>query len=281
MLARHSKYFDFETPLAEAKQVIFGAPFDGTTSNRPGTRFAPALMRLDAINLESYSPYQDRDLAELKVADIGDLDLPFGNPKRVLDLVEKQSLDLLELGKIPVMIGGEHLLSLGAVRAARTVYPKLELIHLDAHTDLRTEYLGESLSHATVIRHCYDLLGPGRIHSYGVRSGLQEEFQFAKTHLDFHPFDLSAMAELKGKLAETPVYVTIDLDVLDPAFFPGTGTPEPGGVTFQELLTGLAQLKGLNIVAFDLVELSPPYDSSGISSQAACKVLREMLFISD
>ncbi|NLM19005.1 MAG: agmatinase [Clostridiaceae bacterium] len=279
MLTNHATFFGYTYGMEQAEIVIFGAPFDSTTSNRPGTRFAPALMRLDSINLESYSPYQKVDLSELKVADIGDLELAFGNARKVLEDVYIQTGKILKADKIPVMLGGEHLLTLGAVKAAFEAYPDLNLLHLDAHTDLREEYLGEKLSHATVIRHCCNLLEPKAIHSFGVRSGLREEFEFAAANLNFYPFDLDQMQELKSMIGDKPVYVTIDLDVLDPAFFPGTGTPEPGGVTFKELLRNLLHLKNLNIVGFDIVELCPPADLTGISSAAACKVLREMLLI--
>lgn len=279
MLTKHARFFDYTEDFCHSDLIIFGAPFDGTTSNRPGTRYAPSLMRLDSINLETFSPYLGMDLSKIKVADIGDLILPFGNAEKVLRIIEKQTTKILNLNKIPVMIGGEHLITLGALRAAVKKYSDLHLLHLDAHTDLREEYLGEKLSHATVIRHCFDYLGKGRIHSYGIRSGLKEEFIFAEKNLDFHPFDLSEMKNIKKEVQDKPVYITIDLDVLDPAYFPGTGTPEPGGISFNDLLTNISFFSDLNIVAFDLVELCPPHDSSGISLAAANKILREMLLI--
>ncbi|NLJ70346.1 MAG: agmatinase [Clostridiaceae bacterium] len=279
MLTNHTKFFGYDYSLEQADLAIFGAPFDSTTSNRPGTRFAPALMRLDSINLETYSPYQKIDLTEIKVADIGDLELAFGNAEKVLADIYTQTKEILVSAKIPIMLGGEHLLTLGAVRAVYEAYPDLNLIHLDAHADLREEYLGEELSHATIMRHCCNLLPPKTIHSFGVRSGLREEFEFAAENLNFHPFELDHMQDIANIVRDKPIYVTIDLDVLDPAFFPGTGTPEPGGVTFKELLDNLLYLRNLNIVGFDIVELCPPEDLTGISSAAACKVLREMLII--
>lgn len=279
MDAEHRVFFGYPYSLEEADLAIFGVPFDSTTSNKPGARYAPSVMRIDSLNLETYSPYQEIDLEEIKVADLGDLTCPFGNASKALDLVYRQTKDILDKKKIAAMVGGEHLMSLGSVKAAFEVFPDLHLIHLDAHTDLRDDYLGEKLSHATVIRRCHDLLGPGKIHSFGIRSGLREEFNFAADNLNFHPFELVQMAELEKLLGQKPVYVTLDLDVLDPAFFPGTGTPEPGGVTFRELLDNLLSLKNLNIVAFDLVELCPAADPSGISIAAACKTLREMLLI--
>lgn len=279
MLTEHTRFFDYSADSESADLIIFGAPFDGTTSNRPGTRFGPAAMRLDAINLETYSPYLNMDLTDLKVADIGDLSLPFGNAKKTIEIIRLQIEEILAKDKVAVMIGGEHLVTLGAVKAAVDLYSNLHLIHIDAHTDLRQEYLGESLSHATVIKHCFDYIGKGRIHSHGIRSGLKEEFVFAKENLNFYPFNLSALKNIKEKVQEDPVYITIDLDVMDPAFFPGTGTPEPGGVSFRELLKYIQYFSELNIIGFDLVELSPAYDNSGISVAAACKILREMLLI--
>ncbi|HHT25165.1 MAG TPA: agmatinase [Clostridiaceae bacterium] len=279
MLTNHTTFFGYTYSMEQADIAIFGAPFDSTASNRPGTRFAPALMRLDSINLETYSPYQKVDLTEIKVADLGDLELAFGNAQKVLADIYAQTKIILDVAKIPVMLGGEHLLTLGAVRAVHEVYPDLNMIHIDAHTDLREEYLGEELSHATVIRHCCNLLEPKAVHSFGVRSGLREEFEFAAENLNFYPFALDQMQELTSLLGNKPVYVTLDLDVLDPAFFPGTGTPEPGGVTFKELLQNILHLRNLNIVGFDIVELCPPEDLTGISAAAACKILREMLII--
>lgn len=275
------RFCGFGYTLDEAEWVIFGAPFDGTTSFRPGTRFGPERMRAESWGLETYSPYQDADLLELRVHDAGDLELPFGNPERVLDIIEIYTSELLSAEKKPVMIGGEHLLTLAPVHALSQKYPNLELIHIDAHTDLREEYHGERLSHANVIRLISEFLGPEKIHSFGIRSGLQEEFQFGREQMDFHPFSVAGMAKhLQEKIpAGTPVYLTLDLDVLDPAVFPGTGTPEPGGPDFRELLRELLGLKGLNFVGFDLMELSPPWDPTGVSTAAAVKLLRELLLV--
>lgn len=265
-------------PYSEADTAIFGAPYDSTTSFRPGTRFAAQAMRPDSWGLETWSPYQDKDLDDYRICDMGDLELPFGQNEEALSLIEAQADALYVDGKQPVMIGGEHSVTLGAVRAAYKHHPRLRLIHFDAHTDLRDDYLGNPYSHASVIKRCWDILGDGRIHSFGIRSGLKEEFQWAKDHLDFHPFEVIGAADLPAEIPTgTPVYVTVDLDVLDPSVFPGTGTPEPGGVSFRELHEALISLRSLNVVGFDLVELSPHYDSSGVSTAVASKLLREML----
>lgn len=267
-----------EADFDEARAVIFGAPFDGTTSFRPGTRFGPGAIRAESDGIETYSPYQNKDLEDIAVFDSGDLLLPFGNTEAVLEEICARTAEILEAGKMPVMLGGEHLVTLGAVRAMVQKYPELHIIHFDAHTDLRDDYLGERLSHATVIRRCHDLLGDGRIHQFGIRSGERAEWDFAFAHTDFHPFNVKDVLDVVLALgSDVPVYVTLDLDVLDPSLFCGTGTPEAGGVFFQDLEEALLALEALKVVGFDMNELSPHYDASGVSTAVACKVLREML----
>ena len=261
----------------ESKIIVFGAPYDGTTSYRPGARFAGSAIRNESYSIETYSPYQNKDLDDICVFDAGDLELPYGNPANVLEQIEKFVLKILNDDKIPLMIGGEHLVSLGAVRAAVKNYKDLYIIHFDAHSDLRDDYLGEALSHATVMRRCWDLVGDYRIFQFGIRSGSRDEISWGKEHAHtcFFNFDQldTAADTLKGK----PVYLTIDLDVLDTSVFPGTGTPEAGGVTFCELLDAVKKVSELNIVALDITELSPPLDPTGASTSLACKLLREIL----
>ena len=269
-----------EARYAEADAVIFGAPYDSTTSFRPGTRFGPQAMRSESFGIETYSPYQDRDLEDMRVHDAGDLELPFGAPDRALEMIETQAAAILADGKMPVLLGGEHLVTLGAVRAAAKRFPDLHILHFDAHADLRADYLGVPLSHACVIRRCHDLLGDGRIWQFGIRSGTREEFAFMREgHVVTEPFTLNTLPQLSFP-AGTPVYLTVDLDVLDPSEFPGTGTPEAGGVRFTELLAALRDvLTRFNVVAFDNVELSPPLDPTGRSTALACKLLREELLL--
>ncbi|EHL66431.1 agmatinase [Cloacibacillus evryensis] len=265
------------SPYAEARAVLFGAPFDSTTSFRPGTRFGPAAMRSESFGIETYSPYQDRDLEDLGVFDAGDLDLPFGNAAAAIEAIEAAAAEILADGKTPVLLGGEHLVTLGAVRAAAKKYPGLRLIHFDAHADLRSDYMGESLSHASVIRRCHDILGDGRIFQFGIRSGSREEMRWSAGRTTMEKFRAETVGAAVKEIGEAPVYITLDLDVTDPAEFPGTGTPEAGGLRFAELLKALLALRGLNVKAFDLCELSPHYDHSGASTALACKTLREML----
>lgn len=267
-----------EKEAHEADIVLFGAPFDSTTSYRPGTRFGSSAIRRESYGIECYSPYQDKDLEDTKVMDCGDLELCFGNTKKALAQIEEQAKEILDNSAIPFMLGGEHLVTLGAFRAVLEKYPDIHIIHFDAHADLREEYLGEQLSHASVIRRCWDLVGDGRIYQFGIRSGDREEFYWAKEHVTLRKFDFEGLEEVLEKLEGKPIYFTLDLDVLDPSVFPGTGTPEPGGVAFDALRKAAEKVcSRANVVACDVNELSPHYDPSGISTAAACKIVREML----
>ncbi len=268
-----------DAAFADARLVLFGAPFDSTTSFRPGARFGSSAMRHESFGIETYSPYQDRDLTDCAIFDSGDLELCFGSAEAALADVEARAAEILKADKMPILLGGEHLVTLGAVRAAAQKYPDLHIIHFDAHADLRDDYLGAKLSHACVIRRCHDILGDGRIHQFCIRSGDREEFRFARQHTELHPFSFEGLDTVCARLIaeNAPVYLTIDLDCLDPACFPGTGTPEAGGVTFPQLLTAILQVAQLNVVAADLNELAPMLDPSGASTAMACKVLRELL----
>ena len=264
-----------------SKIVMFGAPFDSTTSYRSGARFGSAAIRHESYGLETYSLYQDKDLEDYEVFDSGDLELCFGSSDAALLDIEERTREILADGKLPFMIGGEHLVTLGAVRAVFEKYPELHIIHFDAHADLRDDYLGAKLSHACVLRRCHELVGDGKIHQFCIRSGERAEFAFAKEHTDMHPFSFEGLQEVVDELAEkkVPVYFTIDLDCLDPSVLPGTGTPEAGGVTFLELLEAVKQVVKTNIVGVDVNELAPMLDSSGVSTATACKVVRELLLV--
>ena len=263
----------------EANIVLFGAPFDSTTSFRPGARFGSSAIRHESFGLETYSPYQDKDLTDISVFDSGDLELCFGSSEAALSDIEERTAKILKDHKLPLMIGGEHLVTLGAVRAVLKKYPDLHIIHFDAHADLRDDYLGAALSHACVMRRCHDLLGDGRIHQFCIRSGERSEFTFAGEHTDLHPFHFDGLEEVVTNLRKenVPVYFTIDLDCLDCSIFPGTGTPEAGGVSFHQLLSAILEVSKTNVVAADINELAPMLDTSGISTATACKVLRELL----
>lgn len=259
--------------------VIFGAPFDSTTSFRPGARFGPSAIRHESFGLETYSPYQDKDLTDYAIFDRGDLELCFGDSSLALADIEDCSAEILKSGKFPFLIGGEHLVSLGSIRAVLKQYPNLHIVHFDAHADLRDDYLGAKLSHACVIRRCHDLIGDNRIHQFCIRSGDKSEFEFAKSHTDMHKFNFDGLEDLADTLTASniPVYFTVDLDCLDPSAFSGTGTPEAGGVTFLQLLSAIQTVCRCNIVGADINELAPMLDASGVSTATACKVLREFL----
>jgi len=267
----------------EAKVVVFGAPFDGTTSNKAGTKFAANAMRLESEGLETYSPLLDLDLEDAKVCDVGDVELSYGLAERVVDELEAAVSQILADKKIPLMIGGEHLVTYPAVKAVAARHSDIHLIHLDAHTDLREEFGGSKLSHATVLKRIWDILGDGRIFQFGIRSGTKAEFDFARVqqHTYMEPLRINTVGSVLESLAGKKVYVTIDLDVLDPSIMSGTGTPEAGGITYRELEDFFLLLRDadVEIVGADVVELAPGHDPSGVSTATACKVLREMALI--
>ena len=271
------RFIGCESGFDEADIVLFGAPFDSTTSFRPGARFGPRAIRTESIGIETYSPYQDRDLTEFRILDAGDLELPFGDPAPALSLIEETAGEIVSAGKLPFLLGGEHLVSLGALRAVHARHPDLCVVHFDAHADLREDYLGQKLSHACVMRRIWELVGDGRIRQYGIRSGDRTEFVWGRKHVHTHLFDLLGLYESLRELEDRPIYLTVDLDVLDPSDFPGTGTPEAGGVRFAELLEAVRWVCGKNVVGCDLCELCPQIDPGGRSTALACKMLREML----
>lgn len=267
-----------DSEYQDAEIILFGAGFDGTTSFRPGTRFAPSAIRNESFGIETYSPYQDRDMLDYSFFDSGDLELPFGNTEKVLSDIKERTEIILNDGKFPFMIGGEHLVTLGSVRAVAKEYPDLYIIHFDAHADLRDNYLGQKLSHACVLRRCHEIVGDGHVFQFGIRSGDRDEFKFAEEHTYMNKFNFDTLEETVENLKEKNVYLTVDLDVLDPSIFAGTGTPEAGGVTFDELRKALTLVcSKLDIVGCDVNELSPQYDQSGVSTAVACKIIREML----
>ena len=283
-----SQFIGCDKPYREADTVLFGAPYDSTTSFRPCTRYGPSAMRQESFGIETYSPAQDKDLVDdTKVFDSGDLELPFGAPEPALKMIEERTARILEDGKRPFLLGGEHLVTLGAFRAVQKKYPNVVIIHFDAHADLREDYLGNPLSHACVLRRCHDLVGDGRIFQFGIRSGTRDEFQFMKDgHVTTEPFADSTLesvvkvlsSPLPSTFTSVPVYLTIDMDVLDPSEFPGTGTQEAGGFSYLQLVEDVRLIcSRLNVVALDNVELNPGLDSTGRSTALACKFLRACL----
>lgn len=279
MLSKNIETFiGCDSEYSESDIVLFGAPFDGTTSFRPGTRFGPPEIRHQSYGLETYSPYQDADLCDCRIFDSGDLELCFGDTVRVLDDIESRTKQILEDGKLPFMVGGEHLVTLGAVRAVFDKYPQLAIVHFDAHADLRDDYLGQKLSHACVLRRCHELVGDGSIYQFGIRSGDRSEFTWQQGHTEMYRYDTAELKQVLSRLQNRPVYLTVDLDVLDPSVFPGTGTPEAGGIGFDTLRKDVTLIcQQLQVVGCDVNELSPAYDPSGVSTAVAGKIIREML----
>ncbi|PSL40581.1 agmatinase [Planomicrobium soli] len=265
----------------ESKAVLYGMPMDWTVSYRPGSRFGPNKIREVSIGLEEYSAYLDRELEDVKFFDAGDIPLPFGNPEKSLLEIETYIHTLLNDGKIPMGMGGEHLVSLPVMKAVASKYEDLAIIHFDAHTDLREHYEGEEYSHSTPIRKIADHIGPSNVYSFGIRSGMKEEFQWAKENgMHISMFEvLEPLKEVLPTLAGRPVYVTIDIDVLDPAHAPGTGTVDAGGITSRELLASIHAIAAsdINVVGFDLVEVAPVYDHSDQTANTASKLIREMI----
>ncbi|WP_066176043.1 agmatinase [Bacillus marinisedimentorum] len=265
----------------ESEAVLYGMPMDWTVSFRPGSRFGPARIREVSLGLEEYSPYIDRHLEEVNYFDAGDIPLPFGNPARSIEMIEEYVDGLLDAGKFPLGMGGEHLVSWPIFKSFHKKYENFAIIHIDAHADLREEYEGEPLSHSTPIRKACELIGPENVYSFGIRSGMQEEFQYAKdSGMFMAKFDVAEpLKEVLPKLAGRNVYVTIDIDVLDPAHAPGTGTAEAGGITSKELLEAITMISNsdVNVVGADLVEVAPAYDPSEQTQIAASKFIREML----
>lgn len=274
-------FIGMNSSYEESDVVLYGMPMDWTVSYRPGSRFGPTRIREASIGLEEYSPYLDRSLEEVSFHDIGDIPLPFGNAPKSIAKIESFVDQLLEDGKFPFGMGGEHLVSWPVMKAVSKKYDHLAIIHMDAHTDLRENYEGEPLSHSTPIRKIAEHIGPANVYSFGIRSGMKEEFQWAKeSGMHISKFEvLEPLKKVLPLLEGRPVYVTIDIDVLDPAHAPGTGTVDCGGITTKELLAAIHEIarSGVKVVGCDLVEVAPVYDVSEQTVNTASKLMREML----
>ena len=257
--------------------ALFGVPYDGTTSFRPGTRFGPAAIREVSTGLETYCPQLDRDLEDLSYADLGAVDIPYGDPEPVVDAVRNATSTVLAAGMKPLMLGGEHSISSGAVAAVAEQHSDLVLVQLDAHADLRHEWLGAQHSHACAMRRCLEVLPSQTLLQIAIRSGTKEEFSELATSGRLTPFE--EIAQRLHPLRGQPLYLTVDLDWFDPAVMPGTGTPEPGGFLWQHFAELVDELKHHNLVGADVVELAPQLDPSGISSVLAAKVTRSLLLL--
>ncbi|MCS1352643.1 agmatinase [Mechercharimyces sp. CAU 1602] len=267
--------------LEEAEAVIYGMPMDWTASFRAGSRMGPKRIREVSLVLEEYSPALDRDLSEVKYYDAGDIPLPIGNPEKSQEQIGHFVRQVIQQGKTPIGLGGEHLVTWPIIQELVQKHGDLVVLQLDAHADLRTDYEGEKHSHATPLRKITELIGAENVFQLGIRSGTREEFHYAKeAGIHFYPFEvLTPLKKILPQLKGRPLYVTIDIDVLDPAYAPGTGTPEPGGISSSELLAAVKELAlaDLQIVGADLVEVAPHYDQTEQTAVVAAKVIREML----
>jgi agmatinase len=270
-------YISASAPFEKSKGVILGCPYDGSASFRPGARFGPSAIRRASWGIETFSPYFQRDLSQCSIHDMGDLELPLGEKKISLGLIRNGLGKILSEKKFPILLGGDHLITLPTIEEILTIYPRLHLLQIDAHTDLREDYLGEPLSHSTVMRKVVDHLGEGRLFQIGIRSGTEEEFKLAKKMKSVVSLDPGSLSSMMKRLRNQPVYITLDLDVIDPSLLPGVGTPEPGGLTFQEFVFLLKKLQALHVIGFDIVELTPDYDPTQVSSVTASVILREMI----
>lgn len=278
VLEKLSGFMGCTNDYDRASLVIFGAPMDFTVSFRPGTRFGPAHIRQVSVGLEEYSPHLQRDLTDYAYYDAGDIGLPPGRVEESLSRIGTAVKRVLADGKFPLMLGGEHLVTLPAVECAARFYPELVVVHFDAHADLRDEYFNDRLSHATVMRRVAEVVGGQNLFQFGIRSGTREEFTYARDNTHLFPGELiGPLSGVREQLKGRPVYLTLDIDVVDPAYAPGTGTPEPGGCTPQEVFRALYRLSGLNVVGMDLVEVSPVYDPTERTSLLAAKLVREAI----
>ena len=259
--------------------ALFGVPYDGTTSFRPGTRFGPAAIREVSTGLETYCPQLDRDLEDIAYADIGAVEIPFGDPQPVVDAVRHATSSVLAAGMKPLMLGGEHSISSGAVAAVAEQHPDLVLVQLDAHADLRNEWLGSHHSHACAMRRCLEVLPSQHLLQIAIRSGTSEEFK--ELHRSDRLISVQDIPERMNPLRGRPIYLTVDLDWFDPAVMPGTGTPEPGGFLWSDFAAVIKELRHHSLMGADVVELAPQLDSSGISSVLAAKVTRSLLLLMD
>lgn len=278
LVERYTGFIGSTDTYEQAEIVLFGAPMDLTVSFRPGTRQGPQQVRQASYGLEEYSVDLERDLADYRYYDAGDVALPFGTAQESLRRIGLVTAEILSGGKFPLVLGGEHLISFAVIKEIAKVYPGLVVIHFDAHADLREEYLGEHLSHATVMRRVTDLIGGQNLYQFGIRSGTRDEFDFARYNTNMFVNEVvKPLFEMIPQLKGRPVYVSLDIDVVDPAYAPGTGTAEPGGCTSKEILHAVHLLGELDVVGFDLVEVSPHYDPSERTALLAAKLVREAI----
>lgn len=269
----------YSSTAIKDRPAIFGCPLDHTSTFRSGSDLAPNAIREASDSIETYSPSLDRDLSELKFADLGDAVFFNKNLEEALNEIELFTGQILTSGSRPLALGGEHTVTLPIIRALTNFCHDFIVIHLDAHTDLRMDYDGAIMSHATVIRRIAELIGPDRLIQLGVRSGTRHEFQWMKDNKTLYQWEEGSEKNILKRVRDKKVYVTLDLDVMDPACLPGTGNPESGGWFYDDLERFFRMLTSMNVVGADVVELNPRLDQTGMSSVLAAKIVRELLLI--
>ena len=269
----------------QCRVSLLGVPYDGTCCFRPGARFGPSAVREDSYGIETYCPQLNLDLEDINFADIGSLDVPLGDAKLTLDYISDATNILLKNNLKPLIIGGEHSITSGIIKSIITNYPDLIMLQLDAHADLRDEWLGSKFSHACTMKRCLEILPSKKIFQIGIRSGTKSEFlemnnskRLIQHTLGENAKSLEeALKSFKGR----PIYLTFDLDWFDPSIMPGTGTPEPGGYFWGDFAAIIDVIKSHNLIGADVVELSPKLDNTGISSILAAKVIRSLIMLLD
>lgn len=278
ILQKFSGFIGTLSNFEEAEKVLIGAPMDYTVSFRTGSRMAPMQIRLVSDLLEEYSFYQDKHINDAKFFDAGDVILPIGNVIESLNRIEEAVDWILRAGKKPFILGGEHLVTYPVIKAVNRYFKDLVVIQFDAHADLRENYCGEELSHATVMAKIAKIIGPENLYQFGIRSGTEEEFKYGRKYTNFFPDEvLPALRKVLPTLQGKKVFISLDIDVIDPAYAPGTGTLEAGGISSREMITAIHEMAQLDIVGMDLLEVSPPNDVSDMTSILAAKIIREAL----
>ncbi|NQT33631.1 agmatinase [bacterium] len=266
-------------PGERGEAALVGVPFDGTSSHRPGSRFGPKAIREGSMSLETFGPYYDRDLENMDIVDMGDLEVDQDSVERMIEQVYTVVGDILDKNMKPIILGGEHTVTIGVVKRMVEKYPDLVILQLDAHAHSREEYLGDKVSHATVMSRIVELISLERLYRLGVRAGSKEAFikHGIDLPLGFEGSAREVEAVMKSMPGDVPLYVTLDLDVFDPSLVPGVGNPAPMGMTYREFMQLVRKLAWRNLVGFDVVELAPQYDHTGVSAVVAATAVRDLM----
>ncbi len=263
----------------EGRPALIGCPLDLTTTYRHGCQKAPEAIRASSQSIETFSPLWWRDLLDAPFSDLGDIEFRDNPVERCLDLIQETAAGILAKKAVPLSLGGEHTITLPIVKAVNAVYPQCVVIQLDAHADLRKDYDGMRLNHASVMRRITETIGPDKIIQIGIRSGTKEEFQWMKDHETVLEWRILSERVLARRIAGRPVYLTIDVDVLDPACMGATGNPEAGGLSYADLERFLRMMESYQIVGADIVEFNPDLDPSEVGSITIAKIVREVLLL--